>query len=152
MSATLTIDQLQQRSRFAEGILLLTAVVKNIFIVNTVNYVGAKFIISSISSIEKKLDLKNIDKEEVEKVYPVFRDLANKFQTILPIIGNERTSFISKKDKEKLFYYYEYIEDVVEAMEIGLDTPTKEKIETLAQTATATPNDIPPWRDILDQI
>ena len=151
MSSTITFDQIYNRSLFAEGILAIITALKAFFLSSLIKFFGVKFLIYLLKFIEETLDLQELDRERVEKIYPVFKDLHDKFQNTLPVLLGKNKLFSSKKDLGKLRHYYEFIEDVLEAMEIGLDTISASKIEALANEADCS-EEISPWGKALEQI
>ncbi len=147
MGAAITFDQIQDRSQTIEGTLAYISAwkqkLRTLFLV--------KFLLSTLRKMERDFDLKALDKEMAEKVFPLIKNVHEKYQETLPILINLNLPFYSNRDKVKIIHYFEYLEDIVEALEIGLDTKAASKIEELAQTINPS-TEIPPWREALEQI
>ena len=97
------------------------------------------------------INLQAWDKNTVEKLFPLFKELQEKYKKALPSILYFGYPFMWERDKKRLIYYLEYLEDVVVALEIGLDKDASSKIETLAKE-TAYSKETPPWREALEQV
>ncbi len=143
MATTLTFDQIRKDSRKIESTLALIATWNRL-----VDAICIKVIIYILAKLEREINLKTLDRASSEKLLPIFKTLYDKHKLALPFILSMEFPFITKRDKAKLRYYSEYLEDVVEAFEIGLNIEVASKIETAAKGINP-PAEIPPWREVI---
>jgi hypothetical protein len=147
MAATVTYDEIQSRSLKVEGSLSWISALKYHFLA----LLGVKIVLYYLALIERDLDLRDLDRQTTEKIYPMLKDLNMKYQGTAPLILAWDSIFLTRENKKKLNHFRLYLEDVVEALEIGLDDEVVSKIETLIQ-GTCQAKEIPPWREALGQI
>ncbi len=145
MGAAITFDEIQGRSQKIEGTLAYITAWKH----KVRALLLIKALLFILRKLEQDLDLKTLDRETTEKIFPLIKNMNEKYQETLPILIS--FPFFNNKDKAKTIYYSKYLEDIVEALEIGLDTEAASKIEELAQTVNPS-TEIPPWREALEQI
>jgi len=148
MSACIIFDQIQKPSYKVEGALAYISAWPG----NLLSIILIKAcLLPTLGKLEQVLDLKALDRELAEKVYARIRKVCELYQETLPLLRELHFPFYNDRDRAKVIYYSEYLEDVVEALEIGLDTQAASKIELLAQTTASSP-EIRPWREALGQI
>jgi len=148
MATTITYDEIQNNRLKIEGTIAYISVWnQKIWTLLLIKIL----LIPSFEKMEKMLDLRIVDKDIAEKLYSSMKNLYKMYQDVLPILLELQLPFYKKKDKEKIIHYYEYLEDVIEALEIGMDKESASKIEYLANE-TAISDEVPPWREALEQI
>ncbi|MCD4717435.1 MAG: hypothetical protein K8R45_11950 [Desulfobacterales bacterium] len=113
--------------------------------------VGIKFVLYTFRKLKERLDLRTINRETSEVVLPLLKNHYQTYQENLPFLLSIKLFFITQKDKARLALHAEYLEDVIEALEIGLDTEVASRIEE-ASKGINPPAEIPPWREALEQL
>ena len=147
MTTAITFEEFKNRSLKAEGTLYWVSALKNKHLI----FLGTKFILYIMGKIEQETDLQNWDRETSEKVFPLVKNLHVKLNEGLPSLLGLEFPFISKKDKARLKHYSEFLEDVVESMEIGLNMEVASEIEAAAKEIHP-PAEMPPWREVIEQV
>lgn len=148
MAATITYDQIENHSLKIEGTLAyISAWKKKIILASLIKVM----LLPLLRKLEQMLDLKELDEDTAEKVLSSLKGTFGKYQNVLPMLLELHLPFYSDKDKEKVLHYSEYLEDIIEALEIGLDKESASKIESIANEIAFSP-EITPWREALEQI
>lgn len=147
MATSITFDQIQNNSLKIEGTLAYIVAWRNKVILSFL----IKFLLSMLRKIEQDFDLGTVEKDKAEQAVTTFKNMFEKYEKALPHLLDVDLPFYTKKDKERVVYYSEYLEDVIEALEIVLDADAASKIELLAKEAIPS-NQISPWREALEQI
>ncbi|MBW1802024.1 MAG: hypothetical protein JRJ85_14995 [Deltaproteobacteria bacterium] len=84
-------------------------------------------------------------------MFPLIKNLNDKYQEGVPYLLKSDFFLGTKKDKIRLRHYSEFLEDIIEALEIGLNTDLASKIEAAAKGINP-PAEIPPWREMIEQV
>lgn len=147
MATVTTFDEIVRNTRKVEGTLSYMSAWKNKLIIS----VGIKFVLYTFRNMKERLDLRTINRETSEVVLPLLKKHYERYQENLPFLLRLKRPFITQKDRARLALHAEYLEDVIEALEIGLDTEVASKIEEAAKGINP-PAEIPPWREALEQL
>jgi len=150
MAATITYDQIENHNLKIEGTLAYISAWKTKIILA---FLIKVMLLPLLRKLEQMLDLKKLDEDMAEKVLSSLKETFRKYQNGLAKLNELDLPFYicSDKDKEKLIHYSEYLEDIIEALEIGLDKEAASKIESIAKETAFSP-EITPWREALEQI
>ena len=146
MATAITFEKFKNRTLQVEGTMAWLSALKNKFLAS----LCIKLILYIMKKIEKETDLQNLDREISEKIFPYLKNLHDKYQEELPSILNLEFPLITKKNKANLIHYFEFIEDIMEALEIGLNRELASKIEAAAKGINP-PAEIPPWREVIEK-
>ena len=147
MATEITFEEFRNRSLKAEGTLTWLSALKNKLLVA----IATKFMLYSMKKIEQGTDLEHWDRETSELILSVLKNLHNKYHEGLSHMLDQRFPFVTKQEKIQLTHYEGFLEDVIESLEIGLDPQLASKIEAAAKGINP-PKEIPPWREVIEQI
>ena len=144
---TTTYDEIKNNSLKIEGLVNWMTAIKSHIIIGVLT----RILIHFLKKFQEKIDLSIISKESAEELFSSLKNPYERLQKGIPIFMAIKSPLIGSKSKAKLVYYYRRIEDIIEALEIGLDTEAISKLELLAQETECSVG-VRPWRDALAEI
>lgn len=146
VSATVCMDYdfeyIRSRSLKVEGTLAWISAYKRRFLATLI----AKYLLSLISELQRCLDITKFNDEEVVEILDSFRRVQHLFEKALPMLLVPKLTFLGARDRERFVNFGNYVENMVDALEIRNNKEADAKVRELPQIMDKIAHKLPDWR------